>query len=593
MIGLNTFTATTLIDLLQFRADSQPEQSVYTFLVDGETEAVSLTYRELDRQAKRIAVYLRSYCQPGERALLLYPPGLEYIAAFYGCLYAGIVAVPAYPPRPNRSLLRLQSIIKDAQAKVALTTRAEFDRLERRFAQAPELRNLYWLSTEVDSCSANQWRAPDIASDTLAFLQYTSGSTAAPKGVMITHRNLLHNLEAIRQYFESRTSSRGVIWLPPYHDMGLIGGILQPLYSGSPVVLMSPLMFLQSPIRWLQAISRYRASVSGGPNFAYELCIRKVTDQQVLTLDLSRWDVAFNGAEPINYSTIERFAEKFAPGGFRREAFYPCYGMAEATLIVSGGTKTAPPVAQVVCKEALQINQVVPATVNRFEIDSSRDLHVLVGCGRSIPEQKIVIAHPEKLMQCAEDQIGEIWISGPSIARGYWNQPETTDRAFSAYLVDTEEGPFLRTGDLGFIRNGELFVTGRLKDMIIINGRNYYPQDIEQTVEQNHPQLRANCCASFSVSVSGEEKLAIVAEVERTYQSRRPDDRGASESSVHPYLLVESIGRAVVQEHDLQVHKVLLLKPGSIPKTSSGKIQRHECRLGFLNGTLEAINGTR
>lgn len=576
MICLDASKATTLVELLRSRASDRSEQIAYTFLVDGEAQTASLTYGELDRQARAIAVYLRSYCQPGERALLLYPPGLEYIAAFFGCLYAGIIAVPAYPPRPNRSLLRIQAMIHDAQATVALTTPSIFARLERRLVKIPELKTLYWLSIDVEPHLEKQWQEPNVNSSTVAFLQYTSGSTATPKGVAIAHSNLLHNLSAIFECFSYTPNSRGVIWLPPYHDMGLIGGTLQPLYSGLPVVLMSPLMFLQSPVRWLQAISHYRATTSGGPNFAYDLCVRKITAQQMTEIDLSCWEVAFNGAEPIDSSTLERFAAKFEPYGFRREAFYPCYGMAEATLIISGGLKTASVVSKSLQGEALGRNKVVPA-----QVGDSR-ARTVVGCGNSISGQQIAIAHPDQLRRCASREIGEIWVRGASIAQGYWNNSEATNSVFNAYLADTDEGPFLRTGDLGFLEGGELFVTGRLKDAIVINGQNHYPQDIERTVEQSHSQIRPTCSAAFSINVAGEEKLIVAAEVERSYLT---SDTPTLESQ-----LIQSICRAVSKDHDLSVYRVLLLKPGSIPKTSSGKIQRQACRSGFLEKTLEAVN---
>ncbi len=584
------FKAVTFVDLLRYRAVHQPEQIAYTFLVDGETEAVSLTYQELDCKARAIAVHLQSFCPVGERALLLYPPGLEYIAAFFGCLYAGVVAVPAYPPRPNRSMYRLQGILADAQAKAALTTKSILANLERRFAQAPELKTLQWLATDnIADNLAGQWQELTLSGSILAFLQYTSGSTAAPKGVMITHSNLLHNSSSIHRAFQHSSNSSVVSWLPMYHDMGLIGGVLQPLYGGFPVTLMSPLIFLQRPIRWLQAISKYRATSSGGPNFAYDLCVRKIQPEHLTTLDLSSWNVAFNGAEPINWETLERFAATFEPCGFPRKAFYPCYGMAEATLFISGGLKTAPVVTKTVQGEALEQHRVVPASADE------KSARIVVGCGQTLPDQRIVIVHPETLTECAPSEVGEIWVSGPSIAQGYWNQPEETERAFGAYLADTGEEPFLRTGDLGFLENGELFITGRLKDVIVINGRNYYPQDIEWTVEQTHPQIKPSCAAGFSIDVAGEEQLVVVAEVERGYQKRRrqatDSPNGYSQpSSPDTQELIQSIRREVSKHHDLKVYTALLLKPGSIPKTSSGKIQRHACRASFLAGTLEVID---
>ncbi|MDJ0519374.1 MAG: fatty acyl-AMP ligase [Trichodesmium sp. MO_231.B1] len=601
----------TLVDLLQNRAIQNPEQIGYRFLIDGETDTVSLTYQQLEQRSRAIAAYLQSVCPPGEVALLLYQPGLEYITAFFGCLYAGIIAVPAYPPRPNRSLERIQTIIRDSKAKIALTTHSIVSSLERRASETPELDNLGWLATDhIPDSFAEKWQEPNINQDTLAFLQYTSGSTATPKGVMITHQNLLHNSGLIHQCFGHSAQSKGVIWLPPYHDMGLIGGILQPLYGGFPVMLMSPLMFLQSPVRWLQAISRYQGTTSGGPNFAYDLCVRKIKPEQIQTLNLSSWEVAFNGAEPISAEVLERFTNTFSVCGFRREAFYPCYGMAEATLIISGGNKLFPPVETTIETTALEQNQIVL-------VSAKEGTKKLVGCGQTLPDQQIKIVHPEKLTLCAEGEVGEIWVSGPSIARGYWHKPEETKQTFEAYLAEAPQEPFMRTGDLGFLKAGELFVTGRLKDVIIINGRNHYPQDIEWTVEQSHPLIRPGCIASFSVEVAGEERLVVVAEVERNFRQllngsqnskfkiQKYESTDESVSSVAVGLfsqrngksdtenfdnsqdLIKSIQRSVSRNHDLQIYQILLLKPGSIPKTSSGKVQRYACREGFLAGNLQ------
>lgn len=571
------FEFSTLIELLRWRALQNPEQRAYTFLLNGEIEATQFTYAELDRQARAIGAMLQSYQASSERALLLYQPGLEYIAAFFGCLYAGVVAVPAYPPQFNRTMLRLQSIVADAQATVVLTTTQILSNVERWFVYAPELEAIRWLSTDsIAGGVENNWREPTVTGDTLAFLQYTSGSTAAPKGVMVNHANLLHNELLIQTAFEHQSQSTVVVgWLPLYHDMGLIGNVLQPLYIGAPCILMSPVAFLQKPSLWLQAISRYKATTSGGPNFAYDLCVRRITQEQRETLDLSSWDVAFNGAEPIHFETLERFAAAFKSCGFRWEAFYPCYGMAETTLLVSGSKKAAPPVLQTIQKAALEQNQVVP-------VDKESDEgQTLVGCGQTLLDQQIVIAHPETLSRCSADEVGEIWVSGYSVAQGYWRRPEETETTFQAYLADTGVGPFLRTGDLGFIKDGELFVTGRLKDLIIIRGRNHYPQDIELTVEQSHPALKPSSGAAFSVDTNNEERLVVVQEVERYYlRSLNVDE------------VVRAIRQAVAENHELQVYAVSLLKTGSIPKTSSGKIQRHACRTGFLDGSLEVVGSS-
>ncbi|MEH2433186.1 MAG: fatty acyl-AMP ligase [Nostoc sp.] len=569
-----------LIELLSYRAKNQPQQKAYIFLKDGETEENSLTYGELDLQARSLASHLQSLVSPGERALLLYPPGLEFISAFFGCLYAGVIAVPAYPPRANMNLLRLQAIAKDAQAKVVLTTKSLLT------VENPELPTMRWLNTDcIDSNLSSDWQKPKLERDTLAFLQYTSGSTGTPKGVMITHGNLLCNQRSIRMGFGHTDKTIFVGWLPLFHDMGLIGNVLQPLYLGIPSILMSPVAFLQKPFSWLQAISRYKATTSGGPDFAYDLCVRKITPEQLSSLDLSSWEVAFNGAEPVRAETMELFANYFAPCGFRREAFYPCYGMAEATLFVSGGLKTASPILYQVEGAALEENRVVAA-------EPGEGTKTIVGCGRTWLDEKIVIVDRESLTQCPPGKVGEIWVSGSSVAAGYWNQPEQTAETFQGYLGDTgvsdrnsealashrASGPFLCTGDLGFLQDGELFVTGRLKDVIIIRGQNHYPQDIELTVQKSHLGLRSHCGAAFTVDQKGQQRLIVVQEVERTYL-RRLDIQE----------VVGNITEAVINDHGLQVYATVLIKPGSIPKTSSGKIQRHACRRGFLDGSLNVV----
>jgi acyl-CoA synthetase (AMP-forming)/AMP-acid ligase II len=584
----------TLVEILRWRALQQPGQRTYTsftYLVDGETEGDHLGGPELDCQARSIGALLQSCIANGERALLLYPTGLEFIAAFFGCLYAGVIAVPLPPPnlaQPQRSLPRLRAIISDAQPSVVLTTSAILSSTEGLLTQAPELQKLRWVATDkVAGSLAQEWRDPAVTSNTLALLQYTSGSTAEPKGVMISHGNLLHNSAYIHRLFALVPDSVTVTWLPAFHDMGLTNGIIQPVYKGGPCYLMPPTSFLMRPVRWLQAISHYKATISGGPNFAYEMCTRRITAEQRETLDLSSWDVAYNGAEPIRADTMKQFAATFASCGFRSSAFHPCYGLAEATLLVSGGSLR---------NEMFRTIQVAEFEQNRVVEESAphQNVRTLAGSGHALQDTRIVIAHPESLTVCAPNEVGEIWVSGPSVTQGYWNRPEETERACRAYLKDTGEGPFLRTGDLGFMKNGELFVTGRLKDLIIISGRKFYPQDIEMTVEQSHPALRPACCAAFSVDGTGEEQLVIAAEVEPRYQPaiRNPSN---GEARAHPNgrspldveAVVRAIRRAVAEEHDVRVHKVVLLRAGRIPKTTSGKVQRHACQASFLKGTLE------
>jgi acyl-CoA synthetase (AMP-forming)/AMP-acid ligase II len=580
----------TLVDLLRQRGLQQPDRLAFMYLTEGDTTEVNLTYAELDEQARVIGAMLRSIGAEGERILLLYPPGLSYIVAFFGCLYAGAIAIPGYPPRFHRSLDRLLSIAADAQATIALTTSSFLAKTKQWFTWTPGLANLQWRSTDqLDRHLATTWMPPEVTSQTLALLQYTSGSTHLPKGVMLSHHNLLHNAQQTKNVLEHSAHNLGVGWLPLHHDMGLIGSVLQPLYAGFPCILMSPMSFLQRPIRWLEAISTYRATTSGGPNFAYDLCVRKITLDQRASLDLSCWDLAVNGAEPVRHTTIDQFVAAFEPHGFRREAFYPCYGLAEATLMSSGGKKAASPVIRNIQKVALEQHQIAIPCIG------TTGAQALVGCGKSLKDQSILIVDPDNLTPCAPNQIGEIWISGPSVAHGYWNQPKETEETFRAYLA-TGRGPYLRTGDLGFLNHGELFITSRLKDVIIIRARTHHPQDIEATVEQSHAVLRPRCVAAFAVEIEGEDRLVVVQEVERRmYQKLEDNVHSKGQGAGHPprhldvEMVIGNICQTVAERHDVQVSAVLLLRAGSIPKTSSGKIRRHACRIGFLNQTLDVV----
>ena len=506
----------------------------------------------------------------GERALLLYPSGLDFVAAFFGCLYAGVTAVPAYPPRRNRNMARIASIANDAEAQIALTTFVVLERVQTVVSETPALQQIRWRATDHwGEELADQWQRPDVHGETLAFLQYTSGSTGTPKGVMLSHANLMHNSAMIAYAFEHTRSGSGCFWLPLYHDMGLIGGILQPLYMGKPNTLFSPTHFLQKPVRWLQALTQYGSTISGGPNFAYDLCVEKVTAEQKTTLDLSRWTLAFNGAEPVRADTMDRFSKAFAECGFRREAFYPCYGLAEATLIVAGGFKQSPPTIRSFQVEGIEQHRAIETEPGA---EGSREL---VGSGGNLLDQQIVIADPETAEPLEANHIGEIWVSGPSVAEGYWRQEDLTHQTFRARLTDGR-GPFLRTGDLGFLCDGELFVTGRLKDLIILRGVNHYPQDIEKTVHSAHEHVERGAGAAVVVGDQGDEQLVIVQEAAR----RRDLDFEA---------IIDAIRKKVATEHDLAVSAIVLIKASSIPKTSSGKTQRHACRDGYLAGTLPAL----
>lgn len=561
-------SAKTLVDLLRIRADTSPHAEAYYFLATGKEQASHLTYWELDRRARAIAAYLQSLAYTGERALLLYPPGLEYITAFFGCLYAGVVAVPCYPPSLKRADTRLQAIAMNAQARCILAPQKLSAYAQQWSIHTPELTGMHWVVTdEIALDEAGRWQQPALDSQTLAFLQYTSGSTGSPKGVILTHGNLLHNLSWVRRHFNVQSHSHVVSWLPPYHDMGLIGGILQPLYSAIPATLFSPTAFLEQPMRWLESISSARATISGAPNFAFDLCVRKTTAQERATLDLSCWEVAFCGAEPVRLETLEKFAEAFGPCGFRHEALYPCYGLAEATLFVSGADRS---VTSDLATERLSVKS-VSATVSTNQVSQS-----LVGCGITISDQDTLIVDPHTRIVCLPHHIGEIWIAGPSVAQGYWQRPVETAEVFGATLSNGQ-GPFLRTGDLGFLEDGQLFVTGRLKDLIIIRGRNYYPQDIELAVEKSHPALRPGACAAFAVEIAHEERLVIVQEIER--QSRHVDKEE----------VIAAIRSNVAMAHGLHTYAVVLIKPGHLPRTSSGKVQRRHCRALFLEQRLPAL----
>ncbi len=559
----------SLIDLLERRVQCEPDRLAYTFLVDREGAELSLSYGELDRRVKSVAAWLQRMGAVGARALLFYPPGLDYVIAFWSCLHAGVIAVPVYPPRLSRNLLRLQAIAEDSNATLALTTSQILAKVDSLLVQAPDLKALTWQATDNLRLElTHQCRPAEVNGNTLAYLQYTSGSTAVPKGVMVSHNNVLSNSAAIAHGFEHSSQSISLSWLPHFHDMGLVDGIIQPLYSGFRGLLMSPASFLQSPLRWLKAISKYQVTHSGGPNFAYDLCVRRIGVEERATLDLSSWCVAYNGAEPIHSETLERFIAAFSSCGFRRSAFYPAYGLAEATLKVSGGRKLVPPVYCTVQAQTLERHKVKEAS-QPFE--KSRRL---VGCGPAAPETEIVIVEPVSRTRLAPGEVGEIWVTGPGVATGYWNHPEATEQTFHAHLADTSEGPFLRTGDLGFLKDGQLFVTGRLKDLVIIRGRNLYPQDIERTAEQAHAALKQG--AAFSLEIAGEERLILVHEVDH--------HRCSSFEAV-----IESVRQAVTEEHEVSVHAITLLRAGSLPKTSSGKVQRYLCLQRFIDGSLNEV----
>ncbi len=562
----------TLADMLRWRGGTQPDRLAYTFLEDGEDRSSGITYAALDAEARRIAARLRAAGAVGERVLLAYPPGLDYIAAFFGCLYAGAVAVPVYPPDPtrlSRTAPRLTAIIDDARPVAALTTTAI------GLIASAAIGTLPWIATDApDGAAADDEPFGAVAPEALALLQYTSGSTGDPKGVMVTHGNLLHNVGLITTLFGLSPASRGGGWLPPYHDMGLVGLLLTPLYAGFPCWLMSPIAFLERPLRWLRLISSVGVTCAPAPNFAYELCVRKTTPDERNALDLSSLEVVPCGAEPVRADTLHRFATAFAPCGFRPEAFFPCYGLAEATLIATGGSASAAPIVATFARARLAANRVEPAG------EGAADAWTLVGCGTTTDGQDLVIVHPTTRGRCRSGEVGEIWIAGPSVAPGYWNRPAETAAAFGARLDDGDGTPYLRTGDLGFLRDGELFVVGRIKDVLIVRGRNHHPHDIELTVESASPLLRPGCGAAFTVDRDGEERLVVVHEAD----TRQQADWQA---------VMADVRRAVAAEHQLAVEAIVLVAPRTIGKTSSGKIQRAATRATFLDGRLDVVSEWR
>ena len=571
------FDGGSLVELLRFRARVQPDDRAFVFLRDGEHESDAVSYVELDRRSRTIAAALRSRAAPGARALLMYPPGLDFVSAFFGCLYAGVVAVPVFPPRwrvPDRNLARAVSVAADAQPEVVLSTTGTAERWAQAAAAgtAPELARFSrgrragdgadaWLATDVlDDRAPAEWRDPGADPRTLAFLQYTSGSTDAPRGVMISHGNLLHNLSYAFHRAGNDRSSVSVSWLPVVHDMGLIDGVLQPVYSGCPACLMSPAAFLQRPVRWLRAISRYRATRSGAPNFAYDLCVRRIGVDERAALDLRSWRDAYNGAEPVRRSTLERFAAAFADSGFRPTAFRPSYGLAEATLLVTSGRYEA--------------GASRPCTA-----DDAAGGEAGVSCGRPGFGTSVVVVDPGSRRPCADGAVGEIWVRGPGVAAGYWNRPAQSARTFGARTADGR-GPYLRTGDLGIVDDHGVRITGRSKDVLIVRGTKHYPQDLERTAEGRHRAVRPGCAAAFAADRgSSGDRIALVAEVD----PRRLESPAAADAAI------AAIRSGVTEAHGVQLSVVTLVPPGGVEKTTSGKVKRFACRNALLAGTLEAL----
>lgn len=557
----------SLVQLLEETEERDAQRLAFVYLERGSSPAAELTIAELMRRARRVAACLRALVEPGDRVLLVFPHRLEFIEAFLGCLFAGVVAVPAVPPANRRARESWTAVARATRPSVVLT-QDRFRGLVGGLLKEVGPGRVACLE-DLYAGEAPPWRAPDLRPETIAYLQFTSGSTGTPKGVVVTHGNLLHNCALLEAAVSLPAGARMVSWLPFFHDWGLVGCVVFPLAVGMPCYLLDPADFLYAPSRWLRAIAQFGAAISCAPSFAYEACATSVREEEKPGLDLSRWEVAMVGAEPVRRETLGRFAASFAGCGFRPEAFYPTYGLAEATLIVSGGNRTAPPVYLAVDRRALEGRRVVPVS----EEDPSA--RVLVGCGRPVGDQRVRIVDAETCRASAPGEVGEVWVSGSSVTGGYWEQAEETHRTFGASLAGEDGGPWLRTGDLGFLWGGELFLCGRSKDVIIKAGNNYFAEDIEHSAGGSHPSLRAGCGAAFAVDAAGAERLVVVHELEF---GKKPDAK-----------LIGTMQKRIFDDLGVLADAIVILRPGGLPKTTSGKIRRQRTRALFLGDELDVL----
>jgi len=566
------FEHTSLVDILQWRAKTSPDKVAFTFLKDGFEEERSITFKEMDIKAKSLAVELNKKYGEEDMALLLYPQGIEHMCAIWACFYAGIKAVPLYLPQNERAYQRIKSIQADCHAKIVLTDSNSLERMEKRFDKMSEIVALDWfISDNIDKNQHEKWLQPPLERDSLAYLQYTSGSTGSPKGVMVSHGNLIYNLADMDTSWGHSTQSVLVSWLPIFHDMGLILGFLQGVYNGFRTIFYSPSAFAQRPFTWLKAVTDYKATHTGGPNSAYIMCIEKILPEQKKQLDLSSLKFMFNGSEPVRNDTLQQFTEAFKECGFDKKIHTPCYGLAEATLKVSSNNPDSLHVEMNVDSTSLESNRIIES-INKNEYQT------FVSSGSTELETEVIIVDPVSLARQNDGHVGEIWIKGPSVALGYYKKDADTKEIFQAHTSNTKEGPYLRTGDLGFMKEREIFIAGRLKDLIIIRGRNCYPQDIEEVVERSHSALAPSAGAAFSYEDSDEERLVIVQSIRRSHVK-----------SIDPHSIFESIRRAVSSEFSVKVHSIELLMPASVPRTTSGKIQRRACKRAYLDKKLDVI----
>lgn len=565
----------SLAEVLWKQAVERPHVAAVTVYSDRPGERPSLTFAGLHAQAACLAERLAAETSPGDRALLIFPSCLEFVVAYFACLMAGVVAVPMMPPRRNANHDASAAIMADCAPRLALSSAADSDprgTLRERLAERG-IRHLPIALAPEPVAAAGPLRG----ATELAFLQYTSGSTSTPKGVMVSHRNLLDNLEMMRARLGNHADSAHVSWIPLYHDLGLIMNLLQPIYLGAPCVLMTPSGFMHRPLNWLRAIHDHRAEVAAAPNFAYDLCVDRFRPEQMDGIDLSGWKIALNGAEPVRAATLERFAATFAPYGFDAGAMRPAYGLAEATLLVSAARRGAEARIREVSSGGLKAGRIALP-------DHAGDAARIASCGSAMDGLSLAIVDPETRRRLPAGRIGEIWIQASSVACGYWQRPAESDATFRARIEPepdggaAEDGTWLRTGDLGHLdADGELYIAGRLKDVMIVRGVNHYPQDIEATVAASHPSLRRDHGAAFAITDDqGAERIVVVQEVERTQR------HALSEAEV-----TSAVQAAVVNNHDVALHRIVLIRPGTLPKTTSGKIQRGLARRRWLDGALE------
>jgi acyl-CoA synthetase (AMP-forming)/AMP-acid ligase II len=575
-------TASTLVDVLHERARLHGERPLYQQVVDGEVVA-TLDYAQADRRARALAVRLREHARVGDRVLLLYPFGLEYPAVFLACLYAGLVAVPAFPPdrqRAVKTMPRVSAIIRDAEARLILTSKDLVETVEFAREQARDPASLQILATEDLEGDADPWHRPDALERELAFLQYTSGSTGTPKGAMIGHDNLLAHQRLAHEKFQQPEAALTVSWLPFYHDMGLIGSLLYPLFHGGTTLLMSPTAFLRRPLNWLATISKFRARVSTGPNFAYDLCVLRATEADLESLDLSSWQLTVSGAEPLRASTLENFSQKFARCGFRPQTFMPCFGMAETTLMVSGWPlELAPEIAwfdraALLDERAVMVARTTVATeADPTHAELRTRARPFVACGTPMREHELAIVDPDTCERVPEAVQGEIWVRGPSVGRGYWGDAEGTKKAFAARIAGEPEHAWFRTGDTGLLVDGQLFGTGRLADRIVVDGRVHQPHDIERSVSEGKQPLAPDCVVFMGPGRS----ICLAATGRRTV-----------DESVRRELC-EAIHARVLAEHGLDLDRIVLIPERSVAKTTSGKLRRYRYRTALANGELEIL----